>query len=114
MTRKLIPVPVLFGVFLYFGIVSLSGTQLFERVKLIFIPFKFCPNLPYANGVRPIKRNLFTTIQIVTVLILLAIKSYASVSFLFPILLLALIPFKKYVLSRIFTNRELEQVNYHQ
>lgn len=48
---NIIPYPVLFGVFLYFGIVSLSGTQLFDRIQFIFIPFKHCPNLPYAIGV---------------------------------------------------------------
>lgn len=48
---RIIPVPVLFGVFLYFGIVSLSGTQLFERIEYMFTPFKHCPNLPYATGV---------------------------------------------------------------
>lgn len=48
---RMIPVPVLFGVFLYFGIVSLSGTQLFERIKYLFIPFKYCPNFPYATAV---------------------------------------------------------------
>lgn len=48
---KMIPVPVLFGIILYFGIVSLSGTQLYERVKLIFIPSKYCPNVVYARGV---------------------------------------------------------------
>ena len=50
-TLKLIPVPVLFGIILYFGIVSLSGTQLYERVKLVFIPSKYCPNVVYARGV---------------------------------------------------------------
>jgi xanthine/uracil permease len=49
---RIIPVPVLFGIFLYFGIVSLSGTQLYERVKYMFTPFKYCPNLPHAIGVR--------------------------------------------------------------
>lgn len=48
---RIIPVPVLFGVFLYFGIVSLSGTQLYERIHFLFTPFKHCPNLPYAIGV---------------------------------------------------------------
>ena len=48
---KMIPVPVLFGIFLYFGIVSLSGTQLYERIRLIFIPSKYCPNVVYARGV---------------------------------------------------------------
>ena len=47
----MIPISVLFGIFLYFGIVSLSGTQLYERIKLIFIPSKYCPNHVYARGV---------------------------------------------------------------
>ena len=47
-----IPVSVLFGIFLYFGIVSLSGTQLYERIKLVFIPPKYCPNVVYARGVK--------------------------------------------------------------
>lgn len=107
---KLIPVPVLFGIFLYFGLVSLSGTQLYERIKLIFIPFKYCPNEPYAIGIKPVKRNIFTFIQIGAVLVLLVFKSYAKASFLFPIFLLILVPFRKFLLIKIFTNRELEQV----
>lgn len=56
---RIIPVPVLFGVFLYFGIVSIHGTQLFERITFIFIPFKYCPNLPYAIGVSSSTLHLF-------------------------------------------------------
>lgn len=52
---KMIPVSVLFGIILYFGVVSLSGTQLFERIKLIFIPSKYCPNVIYARGVSFVK-----------------------------------------------------------
>ena len=48
---KMIPISVLFGIFLYLGIVSLSGTQLYERIKLFFIPSKYCPNTTYARGV---------------------------------------------------------------
>ena len=108
---KLIPVPVLFGIFLYFGIVSLSGTQLYERIKLILIPFKYCPNEPYAIGVKPYKRNLYTVIQIVAILVLLLFKSYAQVSFLFPIFLVVLVPLRSVFLAKFFTHRELEQVN---
>jgi hypothetical protein len=46
-----IPIPVLFGIFLYFGVVSSSGTQLYERIKLLFIPSKYCPSVVYARGV---------------------------------------------------------------
>jgi len=106
---RMIPVSVLFGIFLYFGIVSLSGTQLYERIKLFFIPLKYCPNVVYARGVRPSKRNLFTFIQVFMVAILLFMKSN-YIAFMFPVLLVLLVPFRKYVLPKIFTNKELEQV----
>jgi hypothetical protein len=50
-TLKTIPISVTFGIFLYFGIVSISGTQLYDRIKLLFIPSKYCPNKVYARGV---------------------------------------------------------------
>ena len=46
-----IPVAALFGIFLYFGIVSIPGTQLFSRVKMIFIPAKYHPNVGYLRRV---------------------------------------------------------------
>lgn len=110
-TLKMIPVSVLFGIFLYFGIVSLSGTQLYERIKLIFIPSKYCPNVVYARGVRPSKRNLFTIIQITAVFVLLVMKSFNQISFTFPIVLVLLVPLRNVILPKIFTNKELEQVN---
>jgi hypothetical protein len=46
-----IPVAALFGIFLYFGIVSISGTQLFSRLKMTFIPTKYHPNFGYLRRV---------------------------------------------------------------
>jgi hypothetical protein len=106
-----IPVNALFGIFLYFGVVSLSGTQLFERVKLLFVPYKYCPNIGYSKGVRPFKRNTFTLIQIVAIFILFCFKSNAKLSFIFPILLLLLVPFRRFILSKFFTQRELEHLD---
>ncbi len=107
---RMIPLSVLFGIFLYFGIVSLSGTQLYERIKFIFIPLKYCPNVVYARGVRPSKRNLFTIIQIIMVAILLILKS-SLIAFTFPVILVMLVPFRKFILPKMFTHKELEQVN---
>lgn len=47
-----IPVAALFGIFLYFGIVSIPGTQLFSRLKMTFIPTKYHPNVGYLRRVR--------------------------------------------------------------
>lgn len=39
-----IPMPVLFGVFLYMGVASLKGLQFFDRLLIIFMPVKYQPD----------------------------------------------------------------------
>lgn len=46
-----IPLAVLFGIFLYMGVTSLSGIQLFDRILLLLKPRKYYPDLPYAMRV---------------------------------------------------------------
>lgn len=38
-----VPLAVLFGVFLYMGIASMSGVQLVHRLQLVFMPVKHHP-----------------------------------------------------------------------
>lgn len=47
-----IPLAVLFGIFLYMGVTSLSGIQLFDRVLLLFKPSKYHPDVPYVKRVQ--------------------------------------------------------------
>lgn len=39
-----IPMPVLFGVFLYMGVASLKGLQFFDRILIMFMPQKYQPD----------------------------------------------------------------------
>lgn len=48
---RLVPMSVLFGVFLYMGVASTNGIQFFDRVKLFFMPVKHHPQLPYVRRV---------------------------------------------------------------
>lgn len=48
---KMIPITALFGIFLYMGITSLSGIQLWDRMLLLLIPKKYHPNESYATKV---------------------------------------------------------------
>jgi solute carrier family 4 anion exchanger 2 len=48
---RLVPMAVLFGVFLYMGISSIDGIQFFERLKLIFMPTKHHSEAPYVRHV---------------------------------------------------------------
>lgn len=43
---KLVPMPVLLGVFLYMGIVSMAGQQFVQRILILFMPQKYQPGLP--------------------------------------------------------------------
>lgn len=48
-----IPLAVLFGIFLYMGVTSLSGIQLSQRLLLILMPAKHHPEQPYVTKVEP-------------------------------------------------------------
>uniref|UniRef100_A0A671M1F5 Anion exchange protein n=1 Tax=Sinocyclocheilus anshuiensis TaxID=1608454 RepID=A0A671M1F5_9TELE len=59
---KFIPMPVLYGVFLYMGVSSLKGIQFFDRIKLFGMPAKHQPDLIYLRYVPllvPLTSSLF-------------------------------------------------------
>lgn len=49
---KMIPISALFGIFLYMGVTSLNGIQLWDRMLLLLIPKKYHPDEPYVTRVR--------------------------------------------------------------
>ncbi|KAH8419407.1 hypothetical protein KR222_011188, partial [Zaprionus bogoriensis] len=102
-----IPMPVLFGVFLYMGVASLKGLQFFDRILIMFMPAKYQPDYMFLRQV-PIKRvHLFTMIQLACLIILWLIKSFSSTSILFPLMLVVMIGIRK-SLDCVFTRRELK------
>lgn len=46
-----IPMPVLFGVFLYMGVASLKGLQFFDRIIILFMPVKYQPDFMFLRQV---------------------------------------------------------------
>ncbi|XP_053370510.1 solute carrier family 4 member 1a (Diego blood group) [Clarias gariepinus] len=104
---SLIPMSALFGVFLYMGVTSLSGVQLWERVQLMFVPKKYHPSLPYATQVRTWRMNLFTFIQLVCLGVLWAVKSTAA-SLALPFILILTVPLRILMTGRLFTTREMK------
>lgn len=57
---KMIPMTALFGIFLYMGITSLSGIQLWDRMLLLIMPKKHHPPVPYVTRVRFISGHIYT------------------------------------------------------
>uniref|UniRef100_A0A8C9SK70 Anion exchange protein n=1 Tax=Scleropages formosus TaxID=113540 RepID=A0A8C9SK70_SCLFO len=102
---KFIPMPVLYGVFLYMGVSSLKGIQFFDRIKLFGMPAKHQPDLIYLRYVPLWKVHIFTIIQLTCLVLLWVIKASAA-AVVFPMMVLALVFIRK-LLDFIFTSREL-------
>ncbi|XP_076123161.1 solute carrier family 4 member 1b (Diego blood group) isoform X1 [Alosa pseudoharengus] len=104
---KTIPMTALFGIFLYMGITSLSGIQLWDRILLLLVPKKYHPNEPYATLVKTNRMNLFTIIQLVCLAALWIIKS-SPVSLALPFILIMTIPLRMFMTGRLFTELEMK------
>ncbi|XP_039997918.1 sodium-driven chloride bicarbonate exchanger-like [Xiphias gladius] len=102
---KFIPMPVLYGVFLYMGASSLRGIQFFDRLKLFGMPAKHQPDFIYLRHVPLRKVHLFTIIQLTCLALLWIIKT-SKAAIVFPMMVLALVFIRK-LLDFIFTKREL-------
>ncbi|XP_051577169.1 sodium bicarbonate cotransporter 3-like isoform X7 [Myxocyprinus asiaticus] len=102
---KFIPMPVLYGVFLYMGVSSLKGIQFFDRIKLFGMPAKHQPDLIYLRYVPLWKVHIFTLVQL-TCLVLLWVIKVSAAAVVFPMMVLALV-FVRKLLDFCFTKREL-------
>uniref|UniRef100_A0A8C7MER9 Anion exchange protein n=1 Tax=Oncorhynchus kisutch TaxID=8019 RepID=A0A8C7MER9_ONCKI len=102
-----IPLAVLFGIFLYMGVTSITGIQLYERITLMFTPAKHHPDHIYVTKVKTWRMNMFTIIQLACIVLLWVVKSTVA-SLAFPFILIMTVPLRRLILSRIFEERELQ------
>ncbi|KAG8141097.1 hypothetical protein E2320_006778 [Naja naja] len=106
---KYIPMPVLYGIFLYMGVASLNGIQFWERCKLFLMPAKHQPDYAYLRHVPLRKIHLFTTTQIICLAILWILKSTVA-AIIFPVMILALILVRK-MLDFVFSQHDLAWID---
>ncbi|XP_069883954.1 band 3 anion transport protein [Dipodomys merriami] len=102
-----IPLAVLFGIFLYMGVTSLSGIQLFDRILLLLKPAKYHPDVPFVKRVRTWRMHLFTGIQIICLAVLWGVKS-SALSLALPFILILTVPLRRFLLPFIFSKLELQ------
>ncbi|XP_029967465.1 anion exchange protein 3 [Salarias fasciatus] len=107
---RLIPLAVLFGIFLYMGVTSLTGIQLYERITLMVTPAKHHPDHIYVTKVKTWRMNMFTIIQLLCIVALWVVKSTVA-SLAFPFVLIMTVPLRRVILSRMFTERELQALD---
>ncbi|NWT95273.1 B3AT protein, partial [Urocynchramus pylzowi] len=106
---KYIPLAVLFGIFLYMGVTSLFGIQLFDRILLLLKPPKYHPDEPYVTRVKTWRMHLFTFTQIIFLVVLWVVKSTPA-SLALPFVLILTVPLRRFLLPRIFRDIELKCV----
>ncbi|XP_005812788.1 band 3 anion exchange protein-like [Xiphophorus maculatus] len=104
---KLIPMSALFGIFLYMGVTSLNGIQMWDRILLLLIPKKYHPDEPYATRVSTGRMHLYTAIQVVCLGILWLVKS-SPISLALPFVLILTIPLRMVMTGHLFTELEMK------
>lgn len=106
---KTVPMPVLFGLFLFMGVSSMGGNQLFERMKLWFTNPEQFPETYYLRSIPRGVVHLFTAIQVVLLACLWFLKT-SSLGILFPLLIAFLVPVRL-LLDRFFDPGHLAKLD---
>uniref|UniRef100_A0A671YPY2 Anion exchange protein n=1 Tax=Sparus aurata TaxID=8175 RepID=A0A671YPY2_SPAAU len=104
---KMIPMTALFGIFLYMGITSLSGIQMWDRMLLLITPKKYHPSDAYATRVSTLRMHLFTLIQLVCLAVLWMVKM-STFSLALPFVLILTIPLRMAMTGTLFTPLEMK------
>ncbi|XP_035801931.2 electrogenic sodium bicarbonate cotransporter 1-like isoform X3 [Amphiprion ocellaris] len=106
---KFIPMPVLYGVFLYMGVASLNGVQFMDRLQLLLMPAKHQPDLIYLRHVPQRRIHLFTFIQGLCLALLWILKSTVA-AIIFPVMILALVAVRK-AMDYVFSQHDLSYLD---
>ncbi|MCG8405862.1 MAG: PTS sugar transporter subunit IIA [Phycisphaerales bacterium] len=98
---KTIPMATLYGLFLFMGVVSMSGNQFLERLRLWFMDSALYPTTHYIRNVPFWTIHKYTFLQLMCLVALWVVKA-SSWAIMFPIFIAVLAP------VRILANRFFE------
>lgn len=106
-----IPTGCLFGLLLYLGVGALHGNEIWERLLLLGVYAHRRPKIPVVRHVRWGVVRAWTLIQLACALAIWAVGQYAPVGYLYPLLLTLLVPFRSYVLGRLFNPEDVKYLD---
>jgi hypothetical protein len=106
-TLQYLPMPVLYGVFLFMGLSSLPNMQFWNRFLLFFQqPSKYPENV-YTRNVEKKRIHMYTLLQIFFFGLVFTVQNFPAIAVVFPLMTLLCIPARLYFLPRIFKGWEL-------
>jgi hypothetical protein len=107
---KHVPMAVLYGLFLFMGVVSMKGNQLFERLSLWAMDSSLYPGTHYIRRVPNRTIHLFTVLQLVCLVVLWVVKGNGTIGILFPLFIAALVPVRL-LMNRYFKEEHLQALD---
>jgi len=105
---KVVPMAVLYGVFLYMGVVSLAGNQFFERLTLWLTDPELYPRTHYLRQAPTKVIHRFTLVQLACLIVLcvITLSPNPSLRLCFPLFIALLVPVRMLV-GRTFQDEHL-------
>jgi len=104
---KLIPLPVLYGVFLFMGLSSLPNIQFWNRFLLFFMQPSGYPETPFTKYMAKSRIHKYTFIQIVFFACVFVVQNTKKIAIAFPLMTLLCIPGRMYLLPKFLEGWEL-------
>ncbi|XP_025016177.1 sodium bicarbonate transporter-like protein 11 isoform X2 [Tetranychus urticae] len=108
-----IPTAVLDGLFLYMAITALSGSQMFERITLLFMEQAAYPPNHYIRRCPQRKIHLFTFCQLVQLglMCFFGFSPWPYIKMVFPIVILLLLPVRHKIITYVIDAKYLEALD---
>ncbi|GAX10759.1 hypothetical protein FisN_14Lh279 [Fistulifera solaris] len=103
-----IPRGCLFGLFLYLGMCAFHGNEIWERLHLALMRPTKRPATALVRNVAWGDIMIYTVIQFVLAFAVFATAQFASIGYIYPALLILLVPIRSYFVSRIFHSDDLQ------
>ena len=111
----LIPLPVLYGLFLFLAVTSLEEFHLWERFLLLFTDQNLYPPIHYIRKVPQKWVHLFTLLQLLQLGVICALcftgNSYAKM--FFPLVIIVMLPIRLKLIPKIIQERYLDILDGH-
>ncbi len=106
---RVVPMAVLYGIFLYMGVVSLAGNQFFDRLRLWFMDSSLYPSTHYLRLVPRSTIHKYTLLQFVCLSVLWIVKA-SVLGLLFPLVIAVLVPIRL-LAGRFFEKEHLSALD---
>jgi hypothetical protein len=104
---KLLPLPVLLGVFLFMGLSSLPGIQFWNRFLLFFMQPSRYPETVFLKYMESNRVHLYTCFQMVFFFGIFVVMNIKAISIAFPFMTFLCIPSRLFFLPKFFAGWEL-------